>query len=94
MSAKRFETAVRREHAREHLATLLRGGSPSRPIRVASASVIDGRAAAGPCPLCGGEYRVLEHTRPVPSLRRVDVACRQCSTERTLWFTIVPHDPN
>jgi hypothetical protein len=80
--------------AREQLAALVRGGSSSYPIRVASSSVIEPRAIAGPCPLCGGEYRVEEHTRPVPSLRRVDVVCRHCSTPRTLWFTIVPYEPN
>ena len=78
----------------EHLAALVRGGSPAYPIRVSSSSVIEARAAAGPCPLCGGEYRIEEHTRPVPALRRVDVACRHCSTPRTLWFTIVPYEPN
>jgi hypothetical protein len=57
---------------------------------VPSASVIEGRAAALPCPHCGPgpEGRILEHTRPVPRLRRVDVACRHCSLQRTLWFTI------
>jgi hypothetical protein len=86
--------ALRREHAREQLASLVRGGAPGCPIRVASASVIEARAAVLPCPQCGGEYRIHEHTRPVPELRRVDVACRQCSTPRTLWFSIVPFEPN
>jgi hypothetical protein len=79
---------------KERLAALSRGGSPHLPIRVASASVIEARAAALPCPRCGGEYRIHEHTRPVPALRRVDVACRHCSTPRTLWFTIAPYEPN
>lgn len=83
-----------KQMAKERLASLVRGGSPKHPIRVASASVIEARAAALPCPQCGGEYRIHEHTRPVPELRRVDVGCRQCSTERTLWFTIVPYEPN
>lgn len=77
------------------LAALQPGGSPARPIEVASASVIEARATAMPCPLCGGFYRVHEHTRPVPHLRKVDVGCRHCSTPRTLWFRIVPIDePN
>jgi hypothetical protein len=91
---KQYQAAVRRESAKERLASLERGGSPDRPIRVASASVIEARTTSLPCPRCDGEYRVLEHTRPVPQLRRVDVACRHCSTPRTLWFTIVPYEPN
>lgn len=78
----------------EALAQLARGASPSRPIVVTSASVIEPRTAALACPLCGGEYRIHEHTRPVPGLRRVDVGCRHCSTPRTLWFRIAPAEPN
>jgi hypothetical protein len=90
-----FERALRRERTKELLATLTPGGSPSRPIEVSSASVIEARATTIPCPLCGGFYRVHEHTRPVPHLRKVDVGCRHCSTPRTLWFQIVPLDePN
>lgn len=92
--SKPFEQALRREHAREQLASLAPGGSPRRPIAVRSAAVIEVRAAALACPLCGGEYRVHEHTRPVPQLRRLDVACRHCSTPRTLWFTIVDDELN
>ena len=80
--------------AREQLARLSPGGSPERAIRVASASVIESRAAAMPCPQCSGLYRILEHTRPVPGLRRVDVACRYCGVPRTLWFRIADHEPN
>ena len=92
--SKQFEAAVRRELAKEELAMLSRGGSPDRPIRVESASVIEARTTSLPCAQCGGEYRVLEHTRPTPHLRRVDVACRHCSTPRTLWFTIASYEPN
>jgi hypothetical protein len=56
---------------------------------VTSTAVIEGRATAMPCPHCGGESRVLEHTRPVAGLRQVDVACRHCSAPRTLWFRLV-----
>jgi hypothetical protein len=81
--------------AREHLATLVRGGTPTRPIRVSSPAVIEARCIATPCVHCGGEYRVLEHTRPLPTLRQVDLACRHCSTPHTLWFTLVPsNEPN
>ena len=89
-----FERALRREHARELLASLGPGGSPSRPIEVGSASVIEARAAAMPCPHCGGFYRIHEHTRPIAGLRQVDVQCRHCSAQRTLWFRIVHHEHN
>jgi hypothetical protein len=64
------------------------------PITVTSAAVIEPRATTLPCPLCAGFYRVVEHTRPVPGLRRVDVKCRHCSGERTLWFRIVDRELN
>ena len=89
-SEARYRRAEQLEVNRERLASVLRGGRPDRPIEVASASVIEVRAAALGCPHCHGEYRVVEHTRPVPLLRKVDVRCRRCSTPRTLWFRIVP----
>lgn len=63
-------------------------GTLDHPIVVPSASVIEPRAATTPCPHCGGFYRIHEHSRPIPSLRRIDVMCRHCSTEATLWFQI------
>jgi hypothetical protein len=93
-SEQRAVAAERREQAREHLAALSPGGSPHRAIDVASAAVIEVRAAAMACPQCGGQYRILEHTRPVPGVRRVDVACRRCGTPRALWFRIVERELN
>jgi hypothetical protein len=79
---------------RELLASLSPGGSRERPIRVASASVVEVRTSALPCPLCGGSYRLDEHVSLAPGLRRVDVHCRHCSTPRSLWFRIVDREPN
>src|SRR5262249_42497541 len=93
-SAHPMQHAVQREQAREQLAALSPGGSPQRAIPVASAAGIEGRGAAMPCPHWGGLYRLHEHTRPLPGVRRVDVACRQCSTPRALWFRIVDDEPN
>jgi hypothetical protein len=88
---QRVTDAERLERERERLAALLPGGSVDRPIEVTSSAVIEGRAEdSTPCPHCGGQNRVIEHTRPVPSRRRVDVECRYCGTPRTLWFRIVP----
>jgi hypothetical protein len=79
---------------RERLASLLPGGSRGRPITVGSASVIEVRTAALPCPRCGGEYRIHDHVAAGSGLRRLDVACRQCSTPRSLWFQLVSFEPN
>ena len=84
-----MRAAQRRELARERLAALQRGGSADHAIPVTSAAVIEVRAAAMACPQCGGTYRLLDHTRPVPGLRRVDAACRRCGVPRTLWFRLV-----
>jgi hypothetical protein len=79
---------------REKLALLLPGGARDRPIEVTSSAVIEVRVESLPCPQCGGQFRVREHEAPAPALRRVDVTCRQCSAPRSLWFRIVPDDPN
>ncbi|MBS1120682.1 MAG: hypothetical protein H6Q90_2910 [Deltaproteobacteria bacterium] len=94
MSDKRMLQALVRERAREQLAALRPGGSARWAIEVSSAAVIEPRAAAMACPHCGGQYRIHDHTRPHPGIRRVDVACRNCSTPRILWFRIAPREPN
>lgn len=92
-STKRLRAALRREHARERLIALSPGGAPSHAIAVTSTAVIDVRAQALPCPHCGGRYRLDDHTRPAPGLRRVDLTCRNCSAPRTLWFRLVEPAP-
>jgi predicted Zn finger-like uncharacterized protein len=79
---------------REKLAALSAGGSPERPIKVGSASVVEIRTAALACPLCGGSYRIEDHVSAASGLRRVDVACRHCSTPRSLWFRLVSFEPS
>ena len=93
-SAHHLQHAQRRELARERLAALLPGGSQDHAIGVTSAAVIEVRAAAMACPQCRGLYRILEHTRPVPGVRRVDVECRYCGVPRVLWFRLVDSEPN
>jgi type II secretory ATPase GspE/PulE/Tfp pilus assembly ATPase PilB-like protein len=85
---------LRREQERERLARLLPGGTRERPIVVHYAAVIEPRVLNQVCPHCSGEYRIHEHERPSPGIRRVDVGCRQCSTPRTFWFRLVDHEPN
>lgn len=84
----------RRARDRERLASLTRGGSRERPIAVRSAAVIEPRVMSLACPQCRGEYRIHEHEMAAPGVRRVDVTCRQCSAPRSLWFRLVPHEPN
>jgi len=90
----RAQAARRLELARERLASLQPGGSPTCTIEVTSAAVIESHASAMQCPHCIGTYRVLEHTRPIPGLRRLDVECRYCATPRALWFRLVTDEPN
>ncbi len=94
MSRGHARPTMRDMSERELLASLVRGGSRDWPIVVSSAAVIEPRVKASACPQCGGEYRLHEHERAAPGLRRVDVACRQCSTPRSIWFRLVPSDPN
>lgn len=66
-------------------------GSRELPIKVTSAAVVEVRTGALNCPACEiGTYRIGEHVAPARGLRRVDVTCRHCSTERSLWFRLVP----
>jgi hypothetical protein len=75
----------------ELLASLLPGGSRDRPIKVSSAAVVEVRTHALTCAACNeGTYRIHEHVAPAAGLRRVDVVCRHCSSERSLWFRLVP----
>lgn len=79
---------------REKLAALSPGGAKERPIVVASAAVIEGRAGSLPCPQCEGQYRIRDHRSAGSGVRCVDVTCRQCGAPRTLWFRIAVDEPN
>lgn len=79
---------------RERLFLLSPGGSPERPIEVSSSSVIEVRVRNSPCAQCEGAYQIREHAAVSAGLRRVDVLCRQCGAPRSLWFRIVPREPN
>ena len=63
------------------------------PIEVKSTAIIEPRVHGMNC-RCGGTYRVIEHERPQPGMRRVDVQCRNCSAERTFWFRLVESELN
>ena len=86
--------AVRRT---EEMAAELPGGSPERPIDLATASLVEAQARGTPCIQCGGSLD-LRHDRatvtPRGVLRELDLVCRLCHAPRTLWFRIAPAAPN
>jgi hypothetical protein len=92
------ERAARKQVRRtEALAGQLAGGSPERPIDVASASVVEGKARATPCVQCGGELDLRGDratSTPRGVLREVALACRRCRAPRLLWFRIVTRQGN
>ena len=69
-------------------------GSRETPFEVTSAAVVETRTSSLNCAHCRvGTYRIGEHVAhlsPTMRLRRVDVACRNCGSERSLWFKLVP----
>ena len=98
---KRSDRTVRREQERaqnrlkedrERLFALEPGGNPERPLAAASAAVIESHALSVPCPQCAANHELLEHSAHVRSgvrLRETKLRCRQCGSQRSLWFKIV-----
>jgi len=98
---KRSDRNLRREQerasdklkeARERLFVLEAGGTPERPLEAASAAVIEAHASSVPCPRCEGSQEVVEHAALVHDgvrLREAKLRCRQCGSQRSLWFKIV-----
>ena len=98
---KRSDRTVRREQERaqtrlkedrERLFALSPGGNPERPHEAASAAVIESHALSVRCPLCGENHELIEHSAHVRHgvrLRETKLRCRQCGSQRSLWFKIV-----
>jgi hypothetical protein len=98
---KRSDRTVRREQARaltrlqrdrERLFALEPGGNVEHPLEATSAAVIEAHAISVPCPLCGSSQEVLEHSALIHHgvrLRETKLRCRQCGSQRSLWFKIV-----
>jgi hypothetical protein len=67
------------------------GFVPDDPLIVESAAVVEPRARAEPCPLCGGPLHVRAHevddAGPV-RLRRLTMRCGDCGRLATLWAEI------
>jgi hypothetical protein len=86
---RQAERALRKDvGARQRLAASGPGGAADRPLVVASASVIEGRARSIPCIQCGGELELRQHRAEAAGLRRVELVCRLCHAPRDLWFRI------
>jgi hypothetical protein len=82
---------------RERLFQLEPGGTPDAAIEVASPSVIDSRATSRECPRCGGALLVLEQMAVAVDgvrMREARLRCRECGSERSLWFRLGSANPN
>ncbi|HSY40242.1 MAG TPA: hypothetical protein VLA79_11960, partial [Polyangia bacterium] len=68
------------------------GGSPERPIDVASASVVETKARAIPCVQCEAIEMELRGDRATSTargvLRALEMVCRQCHAARAIWFRV------
>jgi hypothetical protein len=90
----------RRAQARAHeklvrdldrLARLEPGGTPDQPVVIESPSVVELRAVAKPCPLCGGSRRLETHAAEKIAGVRLRVAwvrCTLCGTRRAVYFRL------
>jgi hypothetical protein len=90
------ELAKLRE-ARTRLFELELGGAPEHPLPIASAAVVESHAESLRCPSCDGKHEVLEHravTVALARLREARLRCRQCGTQRSVWFRIQEALPN
>ncbi len=83
--------------ARERLARLEPGGTPTHPVDVDSASQIEVRAESTPCLRCQGPYRIDEHTAEHlegERVRVVSVHCHHCGARRVIYFRVRPPMPS
>jgi hypothetical protein len=79
--------------ARERLAAVEPGGSPSHPVEVESASQVEVRALSMPCLRCDGPQRLDEHTAErfgERYLRVLRMHCGHCGANRTVYFRVSP----
>jgi len=102
MSASRKPRTERRADARsaakdikvrERIARLEPGGAPDRPLEIVSASLVEPKARALPCAVCGANARVEDHTAKTidgVALRLAHVLCPACGYARPVYFVIRP----
>jgi hypothetical protein len=92
-AARRERERAGRELAREieRLARAEEGGSPQRPIVIDTPALVELRAVARPCPLCGGPLRLEAHAAEVIDgvrLRIAHVVCTSCGRPRAIHFRL------
>jgi hypothetical protein len=77
----------------ERLADEMPGGSPERPIDVASASVVETKARSMPCVQCGAVGMEIRGERATSTargvLRELAMVCRRCHAGRAVWLRVV-----
>ncbi len=76
---------------KSRLATLEPGGSPANPIAVESSAVVEVKASQNGCFNCDQTLTVASHEAVVIGtrrLRQVNLRCKRCGFERTMWFRI------
>ena len=76
----------------DKLVELSPGGSPERPVQLASASQVEVEALAGPCPFCGERLR-LEGPHEVEShggerLRVARLVCGACRARLSRYYRL------
>lgn len=93
---EREREAKKLAEARVKLAAMEPGGSPLRPIEVASASVVEPHAASMPCAACGERAvrsdehvaMTLDEGEGARRLRVVRARCSRCGYRRDVFFRI------
>jgi hypothetical protein len=88
-AADREQEKLARDLAK--LAAASPGGSPERPIVVASPSEVEVHAAGMPCPICQSPVRVEEHAAETidgARLRVARVLCSFCRARRNVYFQL------
>jgi len=97
VAKKRSARLLRRLREREQeklvhdLERLAPGGSAERPIEIDSPALVEVRAEAKPCPLCGGSLKLEEHAAETidgARLRVAKVACVSCGVRRDIYFRL------
>jgi hypothetical protein len=67
------------------------GGSPSRPIDVAAANIVEQRAGSVCCPRCGLRMQIEEHKATVidgSRLREVCLSCGPCRYRAARYYRV------
>lgn len=98
-AARRADDRTQSKLARdlEKLASLAPGGSPARPIVLASPAEVEVHAASMPCPICQSPQRVEEHAAETVAgvrLRIARVVCTFCRARRAVYFQLAGAMPN